>query len=299
MHFGSAEPFLNWEVMLRTCEYVRELDQSASLSVNTNLTLVNHEMAKFFVDMDVKVSISLDGPEKGNDVMRIYADGRGTYSDILKGIAIMRQTGYDIDAFSVTLNDLNFDLVDESFIEWAAEQGFRGIATDIDMINARNAHRPIEECVHKLMALRTACIKYEMENFGSWTTVYDFLVNEPDCGVTTFCRAASGQNLSVNPEGNIFICGHTSSLLGSIEDLESTLAYNSPYYKLVESRLPGNDPACFGCPIEGFCAGQCQITKEVAMATGNRRFDYLCEFYRQATSKLLENKLALELRDLI
>lgn len=78
VHFGSAEPLLNWDVMRRVCEYVRRLDPSANLAVNTNLTLLNHEIAKFFVDFDVKVSISLDGPIKGNDAIRVYSDGQGT-----------------------------------------------------------------------------------------------------------------------------------------------------------------------------------------------------------------------------
>lgn len=209
----------------------------------------------------------------------------------------MRQVGYDIDAFSVTFNDLNFDLVDEEFVEWAFEQGFRGIATDIDMINMRNASRTVEECVQKLTDFKNACLRRKMENFGSWTTIYDYLVNEPDCGVTTFCRAVSGQNISVNPEGNLFICGHTNSILGSLDNFETAFAFDSPYFKLVESRLPGNNPFCFGCSIEGFCAGQCHITKEVAMTTGNGRFDYMCEFYRQSTRKLLEIKMSMELAE--
>jgi len=297
VHFGSAEPLLNWDVMRRACEYVRQIDSLANLAVNTNLTLVTNEMARFFVDFDIKVSISLDGPREGNDAIRVYHSGQGTYNDILRGIATMRQVGYNVDAFSVTFNDLNFDLIDEEFVEWAFGQGFRGIATDIDMINMRNANRTVEECVQKLTDIRTACLRHNMENFGSWTTVYDYLVNEPDCEVTTFCRAASGQNISVNPEGKLFICGHTNSLLGSLDDFENALSFNSPYFKLVESRLPGNNPVCFKCPIEGLCAGQCHITREIAMATGNGRFDYMCEFYRQSTKKLLETKISAELAE--
>ena len=298
VHFGSAEPLLNWEVMRRSCEYVRQIDSIADLAVNTNLILVTDEMAKFFVDFGVKVSISLDGPIDGNDAIRIYPSGKGTYRDILVAIATMRRAGYDIDAFSVTINDLNFDSIDENFVDWAAKEGFRGIATDIDLINARNAKRSIKKCIQKLIDIRTACLKHGLENFGSWTTVYDYLVNEPDCGVTTFCRAASGQNISVNPEGKLFICGHTNSLLGLLDDFENVFIIGSPYFKLVESRLPGNNPMCYGCSIEGFCAGQCHITKEMAVATGNGHFDYLCEFYRQATRRMLEIKLEAELRDI-
>lgn len=296
VHFGSAEPLLNWDVVQKAVIYTKEIDPEARLFVNTNLSLMTPSRASFLKEHDVHISTSLDGPPEGNDAIRTYRNGNGTYEDILSAINMMSGASYPLDGFSITINDLNFDSIDEKFIDWAADMGFQGIATDIDLINVKNANRSIGECLEKLMDLRHACQKRGLENNGSWTTVYDSLVNGTEDGMTTFCKAAKGRNISVNPEGKLFICGHTTSLLGTLEKFEEALDINSPYYKLVESRLPGNDPQCFGCSVEGICAGQCQITREVSEATGNGRANYLCQFLRQATFRLIEEKLDSEIK---
>lgn len=295
IHFGSAEPLLNWKVVKRSTEYIREFYPDVSLAINTNLSLLTQEMAEFMRDNQIYISTSLDGPPEGNDALRIFADGKGTFEEIITKARLLDSIDYPLDGISVTMNSLNFDSVTPDFIDWAAEQKFTGIATDIDLINVVNANIPVEDCVAKLMELRRACLKYGMENIGSWTTAYDNLVNEPEDGMPTFCKAVKGRNLSVNPEGRIFICGHTTTPLGTLEDGDAILTAESPYTKLVESRLPGNDQACRGCEIEGVCGGQCQITREVSQATGNGRDSFLCRFYKIATKELLEEKLVREL----
>jgi len=295
VHFGSAEPLLNWPVLRKSIVYLRLRNPDAHLAVNTNLSLLTPEMAIFFRDNRVYISTSLDGPANGNDAIRVFANGRGTFDAIVARFKMLADIGYPLDGFSITINDLNFDSVDANFIAWAHQQGFRGIATDIDLINTKNAERSIEDCVRKLMELRRACQRYGIENFGTWTTAYDNLVNEPDDHMPTFCKAVKGRSISVNPSGRVFICGHTNTPLGSLDVFDKIFEVDSPYVRLVESRLPGNDPMCFDCEIEGVCAGQCQITREVASVTGNGRDSLLCRFYRLATRRLLEDKLKTEL----
>lgn len=297
VHFGSAEPLLNWPVLQKSVTYIRFLDPDARLAVNTNLSLLTAEMAAFLRDNRVYISTSLDGPAIGNDAIRVFKDGSGTFDAIVAKFKILADVGYPLDGFSITINDLNFDSINADFIAWAHQQGFRGIATDIDLINTKNSKHSVDDCINKLMELRRICHGYEMENFGTWTTAYDNLVNEPDDNMPTFCKAIKGRNISINPSGKIFICGHTNTSLGSLDEFNKIFEADSPYVKLVESRLPGNDPMCFGCEIEGVCAGQCQITREVASVTGNGRDSLLCRFYRSVTRKLLEEKLNTELLD--
>lgn len=294
VHFGSAEPLLNFPVLERAITYLHQLDPKCKLAVNTNLSLLTKGMAEFFRDHQVFISTSLDGPLEGNDAIRQFKDQSGTYTTIISRFNLLKDIGYPLDGFSITLNDLNFDLVTPNFIVWGRDQGFCSIATDIDLINMTNASRSVAECVTKLLELRSACWDLGIENFGSWTTVYNNLVNEPEDDMPTFCKAAKGQNLSINAEGLIFICGHTTTPLGKLDDIDGVLMPDSPYARLVASRLPGHDPSCFGCEIEGVCAGQCQITREVAKATGNARDSLLCQFYRLATRQLLKRKFALE-----
>lgn len=293
--FGSAEPLLNWSVVEQAVRYTRGLDPDALFGINTNLSLLTREMAEFVRDHHVYISTSLDGPPEGNDAIRTHHDGSGTYTDVMRAFDLLAEVGYPVDGFSLTLNNLNFDLVQPDFIDWATKQGFRGIATDIDLINMQDADRPVEECVEKLVSLRRACTRNGLENFGSWTTAYHTLVNGAKDCMPTFCRAVKGQNVSVNPEGQLFVCGHTTTLLGHMDEFEAAFDAGSPYEQLVRQRLPGDDLMCHGCSIEGVCAGQCHITREVARNSGNSRDLYLCEFYRLATRRLLEVKLVEEL----
>jgi uncharacterized protein len=294
VHFGSAEPLLNWPILKKCIAYIRVLDASAHLAVNTNLSLLTLEMAAFFRDNRVYISTSLDGPRIGNDLIRVFVDKKGTFDVIVSKFKLLSDIDYPLDGFSITINHLNFDSLNAKFIDWAHEQGFKGIASDIDLVNANNSHYSIDDYIEKLMELRHACQEYNIESFGTWTTAYDNLVNEPDDDMPTFCKAVKGRNISVNPLGCIFICGHTNTDLGSLSEFKNVFQLNGPYYKLVESRLPGNDPMCFSCEIEGICAGQCQITREVANATKNRHDSLLCQFYRKVTQILLQDKLTAE-----
>ena len=294
VHFGSAEPLMNPSVLRLSVEHIRAIDPTATLALNTNLSLLDDEMAVFLRDNGVSLSISLDGPPEGNDAIRTYRDGSGTFHDIVDKMDLCDRLGLPLDGFSITINDLNFDSVTEEFIEWAHQRGIRGIATDIDMINVINARRSVDQCVKKLMTLRATCLSFNIESFGSWTTAYDGLVNGYEDNMPAFCRAVKGRNISVNPDGTMFVCGHTSTVVGKIDRLADIYSPESTYTQLVDSRLPGNDPICRGCSIEGHCAGQCQITREVSSATGNSRFSDLCQFYQLATRELLCEKLARE-----
>ncbi len=295
IHFGSAEPLLNWPVIKQSCIYARALDKNCALSVNTNLTLLTKEQAIFFKDYDVHVATSLDGPKKGNDKIRTYKNNNGTFDDIIKNISLLQSVGHKIDGFSITINDLNFDDINEHFIEWAKGEGFKGIATDIDLINEDNCSKPMQAYVDKLMDIRIACEKYGIENFGSWTTVYENLVNPPDDAMPTFCKAIKGRNIAINPEGKVFLCGHTSTALNNDFSAEIFKKGNT-FYNLVQSRLPGNDQFCLDCEIEGICSGQCHITREVTTNLQSKKTNTLCEFYKIITRKLLEHKLEKELQ---
>jgi uncharacterized protein len=295
IHFGSAEPLLNWEVVSWACVYARSIDPNVRLSINTNLSLLTPEIAKFLAERKVTVVTSLDGPPVGNNAIRFYRDGRGTFDDIMAGFTMMEEAGAPLDGFSITINDLNFDSIDQEFFDWIVERGFTSIATDIDLINMKNANHTVEECVQKLVWFRRQCRRAGIENNGSWTTAYDYLVNGNEDGVSTFCRAVRGKNVSINPEGTAFICGHTTTVIGDLSNFEEIFAEGSDYVSLVTSRMPGADIECFGCSIEGLCSGQCHITREMAHSTGNGRMNYLCEFNRQVTFALLADKLQEEL----
>lgn len=57
-----------------------------SFGVQTNGTLISEELVQLFSREGIHIGLSLDGSAAVNDKNRIYAGGRGSYSDVLRGI---------------------------------------------------------------------------------------------------------------------------------------------------------------------------------------------------------------------
>lgn len=296
IHFGSAEPLINWDVIERIVNYCKEVLPQTPISINTNLSLLTRERAIFFRDNKVSIASSLDGPKDGNDMIRTQKKG-GTYDIIMGKLNLLKEIGYPLDGISITMNDLNIDFINEEFILSLKELGFIGLATDIDLVNSKNCSKDIDFYVDKLLYIYQLCKENGMVNFGSWSLIYSNLVNQEDDEPITYCKAQSGRNLSVNPEGNIFVCGYSVSKIGTLNGIHKLFMDNSPYTNLIAAKLPGNQESCLDCELEGICSGQCLVTNEfnTKKEKDNNKLDFLCEFYKKCTSRILDIKLNSEL----
>lgn len=296
VHFGSAEPLINWDIIEKSVNYCKQLIPDTPISINTNLSLLTQERAMFFRDNGVFIAASLDGPKNGNDMIRTRKQG-GTYDVIIEKIKLLENIGYPLDGISATMNDLNIDSIDEDFILSIKERGFIGLATDIDLVNTKNCTKDIDFYVDKLIYIYQLCKANGIGNFGSWSSVYSNLVKQDDDEPITFCKAQSGRNLSVNPEGAMFLCGYSVSTIGFIDNLANLFSPDSDYVNLIASRLSGENSGCVGCTLEGICVGQCLITHEFNQNKGKEenRLDFLCKFYKRCTSRMLKLKLQSEL----
>lgn len=88
MHGG--EPLMAGTAYLRDwCETIRTKAQSTSVNfkMQTNGTLFDQAALDFCLDWDVKVGLSLDGPQKVNDLHRLDRRGRSTFAAVTDAIA--------------------------------------------------------------------------------------------------------------------------------------------------------------------------------------------------------------------
>ena len=290
VHFGSAEPLTNWPVVEKCISYCRNHYSDVTLAINTNLSLLNKPIAEFLRDNRVYIATSLDGPPEGNDLIRKKTNG-GTYDIIMKKIDLLSEIGYPLDGISVTMNDLNINFIDDNYITSLKELGFTGVATDIDLVNSKNCNKDVDFYVDKLMSIYLTCERLGIYNFGSWSSVYSNLVNQEDDDPITYCKAQKGHNISVNPEGSVFICGYSSSSIGSINQFDELFIEDNLFYNLISSKLPGSNPKCEGCKLEGICSGQCLVTNEF---NESKKIEFMCDFFIKTTTRLLEHKLEKE-----
>ncbi|MCL6450286.1 MAG: SPASM domain-containing protein [Acetobacteraceae bacterium] len=95
---------------------------------------------------------------------------------------------------------------------------------------------------------------------------------------------ATGNQINVEPTGDIFSCRMSGVRLGHIDDLEGML-HSSIYRHYV---MRSFSPACEGCDIEGFCHGLCVGHLEGKYGDIYRTDDGYCEMFRGCTRKVLE-----------
>lgn len=92
----GGEPLLHFEEI----SYIID-NFNGKISFSTNGTLINKDMAKKFSKSNVKVYISLDGPEFEDNINRVYVNQEFMYPDIIRGINLLKEYNVKFGIFMV------------------------------------------------------------------------------------------------------------------------------------------------------------------------------------------------------
>jgi uncharacterized protein len=88
--FFGGEPLLNYPIIHDTILFAHSLaekyDREFFFRILTNGTAFSEENAKFLINNDVQIQISIDGSETAHDRWRVFRDGHPTFKYILKAI---------------------------------------------------------------------------------------------------------------------------------------------------------------------------------------------------------------------
>lgn len=85
--FYGGEPLINFELIRKVVEFVKIIyDGKVRYNLTTNACLLEQKKMKFFAENEFILSISLNGYKEEHDRLRVYANGKGTYSDAMKAI---------------------------------------------------------------------------------------------------------------------------------------------------------------------------------------------------------------------
>ena len=102
--FQGGEPLLNFDTIRRIVEYTEEIkgDRNVTYSIVTNLTLITEEMVRFFIDHNVSISTSLDGPKELHDMNRPLFNGKPSYDKVVDSIKRIQDRGVGVGAIQTT-----------------------------------------------------------------------------------------------------------------------------------------------------------------------------------------------------
>ena len=248
--FHGGEPLLNFDT-LRFC-VEKYNSPRVEWVVQTNGTLITADRARFFAAFDIRVSLSLDGPQE------IHNLNRGGFLATRRALGHLRAAGVRFSAIATVTADTVEHL--SEIVEFIAAEGIDSLVVNPALLigraspQMRLAERNKADYLRRLW--RTALDLYRSGTFMSvrdlttsitylFTNTRDYMCKNAVCG-------AGNLMVSVNVNGDIYPCDYFTDeapfLCGSVHEPE-----------LIQLKQPGTEieqeSECLRCPFFRACYG--------------------------------------------
>jgi uncharacterized protein len=298
VNFSGGEPLMNWDTIARTLEYTHKNIQprlDVTFSLNTNASLITPDIARVLKKHEVKMIVSLDGIEKGNDRVRRTVSGRSTFHLIQRGFACLKASDNPVRAFHINLTSENFDCLDDALIDFLSQNRILSVTLEPDLTDQVN--QPVSALVNRIMDLRNMAQERGISITGYWERPFAKIIDSSPDQPAHFCRSMGGKTMDVLPDGSLYGCSYTNLKLGNLDqfkqgDSPSKLMRSPLFTAMLDSRRIGQIEECRGCELEGVCGGGCFATALHAQKKNNQSITrYRCDLYRQITRQLLLNAM--------
>jgi radical SAM protein with 4Fe4S-binding SPASM domain len=262
----GGEPLCYFEGMKTFVEIAESLKDQFNKIVKyrtvTNATMITDEFIEFAKKYDVAVCVSLDGDEEMTNQTRVYADGKGAFSEIIKGVHKLKQD-YKIDGAVCTIGQHNMKYA-KRIMEFFIDQGIsfkprpanilgREIENHTTTNSGEWANAFIE--MHKLsenISIENYSVHIHEENV--YGPVRDYICLRYPCG-------AAREVISVNPDGTVYPCdgfkNEESFNMGNIksETLEEILS--KEWVIKLRDRTYKDIEKCKTCMFRSMCCSCC------------------------------------------
>ncbi|TRO52214.1 anaerobic sulfatase maturase [Candidatus Bathyarchaeota archaeon] len=262
-------------------------DKTILNGVQTNGTLLDDELCRFFAKEGFAVGISIDGPKELHDRFRVTKDHRPTFEQVMRGYQLLQKHEVYTDVLCV-VNSVNVQHPLEVY------RFFKGI-------NAK--YITFLPCVDPQPEGGVSDLSVPSEAWGRFLcTVFDEWVRE-DIGrvkVQIFeeaVRTAFNQEHSLcifrptcgdipvlEHNGDLYSCDHyvaPEHLLGNIKQTPLVELLESPAQeKFGENKQTSLPRICRECRVLAMCNGECPKNRFTDTPDGEHGLNYLCTGYK-------------------
>ena len=255
LQIAGGEPLLNFLLIEEIYDYLQWKNPKIKISLQTNGTLINTEMAKKIKEMDIGVGVSLDGPIDINEQFR------GKTLETIKGIKKLGKENVIVNLNSV-ITDENIKYLDK-LVDLAFYLGnVYGIGLDLlrktgrYMENQGEFNEASGEDIKKYLNKAYGRSKYLYEVSGKKIILREIedarfrLKMGNPC--KDYCYAALGSSMVVLPNGDIYPC---SSFVGNGEYYMGNV-HNRDSIKNIKLRDKTRE-YCRSCQYERYCSRGC------------------------------------------
>ena len=272
--FFGGEPLLAWDTVIKTVEYGRkaakDADKKIKFTLTTNAVGLTDEIIKFLNENEMSVVLSLDGRKETHDRMRSYADGGGTYDDVLDSISrFVSSRGQKEYFVRGTYTSFNLDFAED--IKHIVDKGFQLTSVEPVVGDPKNEWTLAEKDLERIKAeyKKLTALYMERKKEGHPFSFFHFnidLENGPCSAKRASGCGAGSQYLAVDASGRLFPChqfvGKDEFCMGDVrngvgkQELGNAFRASNIYSK----------EDCRNCWARYFCGGGCHANAWFANA---------------------------------
>ena len=311
---GGEPTLMGLEFFRRSVEIVeRHLlpGQRAAYTIQTNGTLLDAEWATFFKNHGFLVGISVDGPREMHDAYRVNKGGKGSFDQVMRGLAVLRDHGVEYNTLT-TLHAANADhglelycfLRDECasrfhqyipIIERVPESAGDGT---VPWASWRDRPLYVQDGDHVTGRSVTAeqYGRFLIDVFEEWVRrdVGEIYVQMFDVALANWVGAppnlcihseTCGMALAMEHTGDLYSCDHfvePRHKLGNIRMTHMLELIASPQQKQFGLGKRESLPQyCLDCDVRFACNGGCPKDRFLATPDGDPGLNYLCAGYKE------------------
>jgi uncharacterized protein len=281
--------------------------QRALHTIQTNATRIDAEWARFLGEKGFLVGVSIDGPEAVHDTYRLTKGGRGSFAQVMTGLAHLREAGVEWNALT-TVHDANAErgreiyrflrddcrarfiqfipiverLTDAAPQTWSSWRDRPLYTQDGDHASARSVGG--EQYGRFLVDVFEEWVRRDVGTV--YVQLFDVTLANWVGAPPTLCvhSQTCGRSLALEHNGDVYSCDHyvePDFLLGNIAD--------TPLVELVESerqrafgqaKLDTLPAQCMECDVRFACHGGCPKDRFTRTPGGEPGLNYLCPGYK-------------------
>jgi uncharacterized protein len=292
--FIGGEPFLEIDLINQVSDYIKRRMYEEShpwfnnyrFSFSTNGILYSDPRVQHYIEKNkthLSIGITIDGTKKKHDLQRVYADGHGSYDDVVRNVPLwLAQFPGSGSKVTVAHDDLPY--ICESVLHlW--ELGICNVYINVVFEDVW-ADGDDEILEAQLVALADHVLRYRLFEKANATFFSDFIGRplERNDNVN-WCGA--GKMLGVDSDGNFYPCirfapysmaKRKARVIGNCRD---GIDMNRLRPFLLLDRLTQSPPQCVDCEIASGCAW-CQGLNydEAETDTIFQRAVFICKMHK-------------------
>ncbi|XOQ49037.1 MAG: thioether cross-link-forming SCIFF peptide maturase [Eubacteriales bacterium] len=287
--FFGGEPLMNFEVVKQIVAYARGIEKEHNknfrFTITTNGILLTDDKIDYINKEMSNCVLSIDGRKSVNDLLRVRANGAGSYDTIVPKFQKLVASRGDKDYYARgTFTKHNLDFTED--VLHMAELGFEQISIEPVVSDEKLEYSIKEEDLPRVFEEyeRLSKVIIERKKAGKGFNFFHFMIdlNQGPCAIKRLRGCSCGNEyIAVTPEGDIFPChqfvGDDSFKMGNVldgtfdESIKHTFALANIYSK----------PECKNCWAKFYCSGGCNANNQQYEGDIHKAHKISCELEKK------------------